>query len=131
MPGPGDRAEYNGATILETAIRRPDLSADASFYSKTFRWFYEQDDHGNAHTRSRRIALAWLDTPNARVAAAAIGFGRISPDVLIEATRRRILADNPLGDWTTPAEAEQYLREVLRQCYAECQRQTEGVNVDD
>jgi hypothetical protein len=106
---------------------RSELSGDESFYANTFQWFYdEHSKHEEVSERSRTIAMAWLDTPNARVAAMAIGFRRVPPDVLIEAARRRVLAQTVPSDWATPDDAEHDLRELLRSCFESQEWQSEA-----
>jgi hypothetical protein len=79
---------------------------------EAYRWFL---DVPPGATASKERALAWLDTPNARVAATAVGFGKIQADELLDRARDRLLA-SALPDWENPEDAIEFLRAVLVEC---------------
>lgn len=93
------------------------MPPDDCFVDEVFRWFYgTASDEKDA---SRKRALAWLETPNAKVAATRIGYGMTEAQHLLAFTRSHIVEAPSLPDWDTPSEAENDLREYLHECLGE------------
>lgn len=89
------------------------LSRPETLVDRTYAWWTGHDGFGDI---SRQRALAWTETPNARVVAARVGYGTTPPETLLVRLRERIHTAPGLPPWGTPADAETALRAMLEEC---------------
>jgi hypothetical protein len=91
------------------------LDEKQSFAEGVLRWFTDVSDHEAGASLSR--ALAWLDTPNARVAVAA----RVFPHDIDRALElaREYVRGAVLPEWGAVESAELWLRQAIDQACAE------------
>ena len=82
----------------------------STFEDEVFAWFTDQ----SGPDLSRKRGLAWLETPNALVAATTLASGLADPAELLEKARTEVTRSSALPEWQSPKEAEAYLRQLLR-----------------
>ncbi len=77
---------------------------------RTYEWYRQPPEP--RETLAMRRGLAWLDTPNGKIATAQVACGVVPPQLLLTRARETIVA-GALPESATPMEAEESLREIL------------------
>jgi hypothetical protein len=80
---------------------------------KTYEWFTRATSEAHG---SRDQALAWLETPNARVKAARISFRLGDPAVLLDRARAEF-TKMELPTWGDPLTAQNWMADQLQRIF--------------